>query len=56
LSSRVENTKGVLVERPPHLSNFTIDREKIDFFKQAVVLKDKIQKSEKLREIQIKNQ
>ena len=45
---KVENTNpGVIVNKPYHLSAFTVDKDKIDFFKQAVVLKDKIQKSEK---------
>jgi hypothetical protein len=53
----VENTNpGVIVNKPDHLSAFTVDRDKIEFFKQAVVLKDKIQKSEKLREAALKNQ
>jgi hypothetical protein len=34
-SSMVENTKGVLVQRPDHLSNFTVDRDKIEYFKLA---------------------
>ena len=55
-SSRVENTNGYLVNKPSYLSNFTIDREKIDFFKKAQDFKNKIQKSEKLRENQLKDQ
>ena len=53
-SSMVENTKGVLVQRPDHLSTFTVDRDKIDYFKQAQVIKDKIQKSSKIRDLQLK--
>lgn len=50
----VENTKGVLVQRPDHLSNFTVDRDKIEYFKLAQVLKDKIVRSEKIREFEMK--
>jgi len=54
---KVENTNpGVIVNKPYHLSAFTVDKDKIEFFKQAVVLKDKIQRSEKLREAALKNQ
>ena len=41
--------RGVIVNKPDHLSAFTIDKDKIDFYKQAQIIKDKQFKSEKNR-------
>jgi len=37
------------VRRPEHLSNFTIDKPKIDFFKQAQVITTKLKAGERNR-------
>ena len=41
--------RGVIVNKPEHLSAFTIDKDKIDFYKQAQVIAEKQVKSEKNR-------
>ena len=41
--------EGVVVRRPEHLSNFTIDKPKIDFFKQAQVITTKLKAGERNR-------
>jgi hypothetical protein len=39
----------VLDKQSPHLANFSIDRDKIQFFEKASVIVDKLQNSEKYR-------
>ena len=41
--------RGVIVNKPEHLSAFTIDKDKIDFYKQAQIITEKQVKSEKNR-------
>ena len=41
--------EGVVVRRPEYLSNFTIDKPKIDFFKQAQVITTKLKAGERKR-------
>ena len=41
--------RGVIVSKPDHLSAFTIDKDKIDFYKQAQIIYEKQIKSEKNR-------
>ena len=49
-SETVQITKaGVVVQKPEHLSNFTIDKPTIDFFKQASAITGKLKVSERNR-------
>lgn len=41
--------RGVIVQKPDYLSAFTVDKDKIDFYKQAQVLKENMAKAEKNR-------
>ena len=41
--------EGVIVQRPDHLTNFTIDKPKIDFFKSGLAITGKLDQSEALR-------
>lgn len=40
---------GIIIKQSEHLSSFAIDKEKIDFYKQAKPITEKLQKSERLR-------
>ena len=46
--------EGVIVQRPDHLTNFTIDKPKIDFFKSGLAITKKLDQSEKIRSKRLK--
>jgi len=52
----VKTNKGILVQKRDYLSNFTIDKDKIDFYQKAKNLAERLQKSEKNREALLKKQ
>ena len=41
--------RGVIIQKLDYLSTFTVDKDKIDFYKQAQVLKENMAKAEKNR-------
>lgn len=48
-SSLQKTSEGIVVHQPDHLSNFVIDKPKIDFFKHAQSVTSKLLNSEKNR-------
>ncbi len=47
---QLQTGRGVLVQKTSYLSNFTIDKDKIEFYQKAKALAEKMQKSERNRQ------